>query len=74
MNDDNARRNNSASNIRLLSFNANSIGKNPKRGQVFHFLRKKNADILIVVDTRISKDIEDLVKAEWGGYAHFSRG
>ena len=72
MNDDCARGNNSASNFRLVSFNANSIGKNPKRSQVFHFLRKKNPDILIIVDTRISKDIENLVKAEWGGHAHFS--
>ena len=37
-----------------------------------HFLRKKNSDILILVDTRLSKDIENQVKAEWGGHAFFS--
>ena len=72
VNDGPARGNNSASKIRFISLNANSIGKNPKRRQVFHFLRKKNPDFLIIVDTRISKDIENLVKAEWGGYANFS--
>ena len=72
MNDDDRRGDNSASKFRLISFNANSIGKNPKRGQVFHFLRKKRPDILIIVDTRISKDIENIVKAEWGGYANFA--
>ena len=71
--DDNGRRGvTSASKYRILSFNCNSIGKNPKRGQVFHFLSKKRADILILVDTRISKDIENEVKTEWGSHAYFS--
>ena len=72
MNSGNARGDKSASQIRLISFNANSIGKNPKRSQVFCYLRKKRPDILIVVDTRLSKDVENIVKAEWGGYAEFS--
>ena len=56
----------------MISFNCNSIGKNPKRGQVLHFLKKKKADILILVDTRLSKEVENEVKAEWGGPAYFS--
>ena len=72
MDSDSARGDNSASNIRIISFNANSIGRNPKRAQVFQFLRKKRPDIIILVDTRLSKDIESLVKTEWGGYAEFS--
>ena len=63
---------NSASKLRIISFNVNSIGKNPKRRQVFHFLQKKNPDLLITVDTRFSKEIENCVKAEWGGQAFFS--
>ena len=67
MDSGNARGDKSVSKIRLISFNANSIGKNPKRSQVFCYLRKKRPDILIVVDTRLSKDVENIVKAEWGG-------
>ena len=62
----------SASNFRFLAFNSNSIGKNPKRSQVFHFLRKKNADFIIITDTRIAKEVENIIKAEWGGPAYFA--
>ena len=60
------------SKLRILGFNANSIGKQPKRRQVLKFLEKKNPDLLIVVDTRFSAEIENAVKAEWGGQAFFS--
>ena len=72
MTDTNKEEDNSASNLRLIGFNANSIGRNPKRSKVFHFLRKHNPNILIIYDTRLSKDIENAVKAEWGGQAFFS--
>ena len=39
---------------------------------MLHFLRKKNADILILVDTRLSPEVENEVKAEWGGQIFFS--
>ena len=62
----------SASKLRIISFNANSIGKQPKRRQVLYFLEKKKPDLLIVVDTRFSKEIENSVKTEWGGQVLFS--
>ena len=37
-----------------------------------HSLRKKGADIILLSDTRISKDIEALVKTEWGGHVNFA--
>jgi exonuclease III len=40
--------------------------------QVLHFLKKKRPDILIIADTRLAKEIENNVKAEWGGHAFFS--
>ena len=49
----------SASNLKIIEFNANSIGKQPKRRQVLNFLKKKNPDLLVVVDTRIAKNIEN---------------
>ena len=62
----------SASNLRLISFNCNSIGRQPKRRQVFGFLRKYDPDILILCDTRIDPKIENTVREEWGGPAYFS--
>ena len=62
----------SASRLKLLSFNPNSIGKNPKRGEIFQFLRDKQADIIFLSDTRLSKDVENNVRQEWGGKAYFS--
>ena len=62
----------SASNLRIICLNANSIGKLPKRNRVFNFLNKQSPDILIVCDTRIAKNIENSVKEEWGGPAYFS--
>ena len=62
----------SASSFKILSFNANSIGKNPKRQTVFHHLKKKNPDIIIACDTRICKSIENTVREEWGGNCIFN--
>ena len=56
----------------MISFNPNSIGKNPKRSQVFKILKKTHANIILISDTRISKEIEPMVKAEWGGKANFA--
>ncbi len=54
---------NSASAQSFRSYNARSIGKQPKRRQILHYLREKGDDINIVVDTRFSKSIENKVKA-----------
>ena len=62
----------SASSIKVYSFNANSIGRNPKRQTVFHHLKKKNPDIILACDTRICNEIENVVKEEWGGNCIFN--
>ena len=72
MNNQNLRGDDSASKLKIIGFNSNSIGKQPKRRQVLKFLYKKNPDLLIVVDTRIAKNIENTVKEEWGGQVLFS--
>ena len=68
----NKETNSSASKFRILSFNPNSIGKNPKRSKILQAIKKKNANIILLSDTRISKEIEPIVKAEWGGYTNFA--
>ena len=72
LNDSSKGGGNSASKFRILGFNCNSIGKNPKRQKVLHFLSKKNPDFLVVTDTRISKEIENTVNAEWEGHCIFN--
>ena len=62
----------SASKFRLLSFNPNSIGKNPKRNKIILEIKKKQADIILFSDTRIAKELEPTVKAEWGGKTNFA--
>ena len=61
-----------ASALSFRSYNARSIGKNPKRRHILHYLKEKNDDINIIVDTRFAKSIENKIKAEWGGHAFFS--
>ena len=63
---------NSASKFRIVGFNANSIGRNPKRGKVFHCLKKKNPDFLFIFDTRIDKSLENSIREEWGGQCVFN--
>ena len=72
MNNQNIGGDNSASKLKIIGFNSNSIGKQPKRRQVLNFLRKKNPDLLVVVDTRIAKNVENTVKEEWGGQVLYS--
>ena len=62
----------SASKLRILSFNPNSIGKNPKRANVIQAIRKKQANIILFSDTRISTDVEPSIRAEWGGKINFA--
>ena len=61
-----------ASSLLIKSYNVNSIGKNPKRSEIFRFLRKKGGDVQILLDTRFSKEIEPKVKEEWGAQVYFS--
>ena len=63
---------NSATKFKILGFNANSIGKQPKRRKVLHFLSKKNPDFIVIVDTRICHSIEGTIKEEWGGSVLFN--
>ena len=42
------------------------------QGRFYVFLREKNPDLFIVVDTRFSKKVENSVKSEWSGQVLFS--
>ena len=66
------QKNSSASSLKISSYNANSVGKNPKREQVLNFLKNKNMDIYVLLDTRFDKNIETSIKNQWGGEVIFS--
>ena len=72
MNNSQQKENEPASTLNILSFNTRSLGKQPKRRQVLNALKKKELDIIFLVDTRFAKSIENKVKAEWGGTVLFS--
>ena len=63
---------NSISELKIESLNATSIGSQSKRDRVFNFLKKRDTDIFVVVDTRIDPKREQKVKEDWGGQAYFS--
>lgn len=63
---------NSVSSLTVMSLNVNSIGKLPKRSQVFNFLTNKSADLFVLIDTRLDKTSELLAKSEWSGLSFFS--
>ena len=61
-----------ASRLRVLEYNARSIGRNPKRNEVLHFLQKKDPDIFVITETKIGKEVETEIRDEWGGEVFFS--
>ena len=70
--DINKGRGSSATSFKVVCFNANSIGRNPKRQKVLHHIRKKNPEFIITCDTRICSSIENIVRQEWGGVCVFN--
>ena len=62
----------SATEFKILCFNANSIGRNPKRQNVFHYVKRKNPDFVFICDTKFSKSVENCIREEWGGKCFFS--
>ena len=43
-----------------------------KRRDVLHYLRNKTVSIICLQDVHFDKNMESIVKAEWGGEAYFS--
>ena len=58
--------------ISICSVNCQGLGNASKRRDVFKYLRDKNHSILCLQDTHFTKDIEHLIKSEWGYKAVFS--
>ena len=55
-------------------FNANDLRQTFKRKAVFHFLKQKSCDAILLQEKRSTSADENLWKYEWGGSSLFSHG
>ena len=53
-------------NLKCLSLNVNGIRDYHKRKDVFNYLRDKNAQIIMLQETHLKTDEENIVRAMWG--------
>ena len=58
--------------ITICSVNCQGLGNPSKRRDVFNYLRNSNYSILCLQDTHFTKDIEKIIKSEWGYKVYFS--
>ena len=58
--------------ISIVSLNAHGLGDSSKRRDVFHYLQNKNYSIVCLQDTHFTKNIENIICAEWGYKVCFS--
>ena len=60
--------------VKIVSLNTQGLVTNDhrKRRDVLHYLRKKKFSIICVQDTHFTRNIENVVRAEWGHAAYFS--
>ena len=58
--------------ISICSLNCQGLGDNKKRRDVLDYLRKKNHSIICLQDTHFTKNIENLIRSEWGYKVFFS--
>lgn len=68
------------SDIKILSVNCQGLNDDKKRKDVFQYYRKQNYNILCLIDTHFTEEIENNIRNEWGfevvfnSYASNSRG
>ena len=55
-----------AAQLKIISFNTNGMGNYHKRKDVFDFLRGKNAHIVMLQETHLKTEDENLVRSMWG--------
>jgi len=64
----------STSAIKFVSFNTQGLQGNSKRKKVFHWLKKKKANIYMLQETHSTSNIETKWHAQWGSKTIFSHG
>ena len=53
-------------NIKILSLNVRGIRNQLKRTRIFNYLKKFNADVILLQETHVLETDLDLWKANWG--------
>ena len=51
----------------IATFNANGLRQTYKRKAVFHYLKQKKYDVILLQETHSTSADENLWKCEWGG-------
>ena len=59
-------------NISICSLNCQGLGDSKKRRDVINYLKNKQFSIICLQDTHFNKQIENVIRAEWGYKALFS--
>ena len=52
--------------LKIASFNANGLGNNSKRKDVFDYLRKQDLDIVLLQETHFKSEQENFIRSNWG--------
>lgn len=59
---------------RLLSFNTRGLRDRTKRKHLFHILRKRNYDFIMLQEVHCTPNDEKMWRAQWGADIYFSHG
>ena len=60
--------------ITVASYNVRGLLNNVKQREIFHYLHKKNLDVLFLQETHSHKKFETMWSAEWGRKILFVHG
>ena len=60
--------------LEIISVNANGLGDDSKRRDVFWYYKRLNVDVIMVQETHSSAETQALWKSQWGSEAIFSHG
>ena len=55
-----------ASRLKIVSSNVNGLGDYQKKKDVFEYLRGKNANIILLQETHLTTQQENIVRSMWG--------
>ena len=58
--------------LKICSLNCQGLGDSKKRRDVLDYLRSKGYSMLCLQDTHFTKNIEKIIRAEWGYQVYFS--
>ena len=58
--------------MKLYSINVRGLRDNQKRREIFNFLKRKQYDIILIQESRSTKDVEQKWEREWGNKCLYS--